>query len=108
MSAKLVKKNAEVIHSVAAAGTAVNAGDVVILGSNICGVAARNIAAGQSGVVYLTGVFEFPVSSLTAAIGAKAYWNASTGVTTTNTDAYLGVFVTTATGNTAAQIAINI
>lgn len=108
--ATYIKTSPEIIHAVAAAGTPVAAGDVIILGSNIVGVAARDIPAGGDGVVYLSGVFEFPASSLTVAAGAKLYWDASGNVatTTSTSNTYLGVAANTVTAGSSVQVILNI
>ncbi len=61
---------------------AVAAGAVVVQG-NLVGVARRDVAAGQTGSLAVTGVFDLPVTALTGwAIGDLAYWNAAAGVAT--------------------------
>ena len=65
MSAKYWQKG-EAIDYTAAAKIA--AGDVVNLATRI-GVAAADIAAGETGAVHVTGVFEMPVT-----LGQALYW----------------------------------
>lgn len=108
--ATFIKSSYEVIYAVASAGTPVGAGDVLVVGSNIVGVAARDIPAGGEGAVYLSGVFEFPASSLTVAAGAKLYWDASGNVatTTSTSNTYLGVAANTVTAGSSVQVILNI
>ncbi len=61
---------------------AVAAGTVVVQG-NLVGVARRDVAAGQTGSLAVSGVFDLPVTALTGwAVGDLAYWNAAAGVAT--------------------------
>lgn len=64
-------------------GSAVAAGDVVVLGSLVT-VAPRAIAANEKGAVCVEGVFSFPKptgSGTNYAQGAKVYWYGSQMVT---------------------------
>lgn len=108
--ATLVKKNPEIIYSVASDGTPIGAGDIVLLGSNIVGVAARDIGKDEEGIVYLSGVFEFPASSLTVSAGAKLYWDATNGVatTTSTSNTLMGVAGNTVTGGSSVWVILNI
>lgn len=108
--ATYVKTNPEVIHYVASDGTPVGAGDVVVLGSNIVGVAVRDIPAGGEGVVYLKGTFEFPASSLTVAAGAKLYWDTTNGVatTTSTSNTYCGVAGNSVTSGSSVLVILNV
>lgn len=108
--AAYIKSIAEVIYSVASNGTPVKAGDPLVLGSNIVGVAGRDIPAGGEGVVYLEGVYEFPASSLTVATGAKLYWDATNSVatTTSTSNTYLGVAANTVTSGSSVWVILNI
>lgn len=66
-------------------GTAVAAGDVVVVGS-IVGVATRDIAANALGALAIKGVFRVAkaTTSVSAiAAGAKLYWDAGNEVATT-------------------------
>ena len=65
MSAKYWQKG-EAIDYTAAAKIA--AGDVVNLATRI-GVAAADIAAGETGAVYVTGVFEMPKATGAVTLG---------------------------------------
>lgn len=65
-------------------GSAVSAGDVVVLGDHI-GVALNDIAAGVKGALAVRGVFEFPKTaggSTAIAVGKTVYWDASGQVMT--------------------------
>lgn len=55
------------------ASAAVAAGDVVNLATRI-GVAAADIAAGETGAVHVTGVFEMPKAAETITVGQALYW----------------------------------
>ena len=66
-------------------GSAVSAGDVVVVG-DIVGIAARDIAASALGALAVEGVFAVAkATTSTSAItaGAKLYWDASGEVVTT-------------------------
>lgn len=57
--------------------TAVNSGDLVQM-ADLVGVAATNIAAGDSGSVNIDGVFEVPKSAgFVAAQGSKLYYDST-------------------------------
>lgn len=108
--ATFVKSTPEIIHTVAAGGTAIGAGDVIVLGSNTVGVAVRDIPVGGEGVVYISGVYEFPASSLTVSAGAKLYWDATNGVatTTSTSNTYCGIAGNTTSGASSVQVILNI
>ena len=75
MGAKRVNEGGHVSHT---PGGAVDAGDVVVVGS-LLGVAERAIASGEVGAIAVEGVFDFPKTagaSTAIAAGAKAYWKA--------------------------------
>ncbi len=66
-------------------GSAVTAGDVVVLGSMVC-VAERDIDASVKGQLTIKGVARFPKavdSSSALSAGTKVYWDASGEVVTT-------------------------
>lgn len=65
-------------------GSAVSAGDVVVLGDTVC-VATADIAANVRGQLHVRGLFQFPKSSAsTSAIvqGTIVYWDAGNEVIT--------------------------
>jgi predicted RecA/RadA family phage recombinase len=65
-------------------GSAVAAGDVVVIGE-LVGVAPRAIGANELGAVDVEGVFQFPkavLSTSALAAGAKVYWDAVNSVAT--------------------------
>ena len=65
--------------------SAVEPGDVVVLGDLVC-VATQAIAAGVMGSLAIAGVFRFPMATTSAsalAPGAKVYWDAGSGIVTT-------------------------
>ncbi len=71
-------------------GSAVAAGDVVVIGEMVA-VATEPIAANALGAVDVEGVFSFPkgVTSTDAiTAGAKLYWNASGSVVTTTASSH--------------------
>jgi len=62
------------------AGSAVAAGEVVVIGS-LVSVAPRPIAAGETGVVAIEGVYSIPCASgATGAQGSAINWYATSGV----------------------------
>jgi len=54
---------------------AVAAGDVVVLGSRLLGVAVNDIAADALGALAVKGVFKVPKKTGAIAVGAPVYWN---------------------------------
>ena len=81
MSAKYWQKG-EAIDYTAAAKIA--AGDVVNLATRI-GVAAADIAAGETGAVHVTGVYRIPKASGAVTVGQALYWDKSAkNITTTS------------------------
>jgi predicted RecA/RadA family phage recombinase len=79
------------------AGSAIAAGDVVVIGS-LVGVAPRPIANGDVGVVAVEGVYSVPkhstgANSETITAGAEVKWYATSGVATTVTGVKMGYAV---------------
>jgi predicted RecA/RadA family phage recombinase len=68
-------------------GSAVAAGDLVALDSDLCGVAQRDIAAGQLGAIRVKGVFSVETESgaTIAAAGVTVYIGANGKATNANT-----------------------
>lgn len=64
-------------------GSAVTAGDVVVVGDFI-GVAADNIAANTLGSLLISGVFNFAKAAGAIAIGTILYWDATNDVVSAN------------------------
>lgn len=74
-------------------GSAVTAGDVIVLGS-IVAVAIDDIAANQKGSLQIDGIFKVPKITGAITVGSKIYWDpAGTPVTG---DASSGAATTTA------------
>jgi len=94
--------------------SAVSAGDVVVQGE-LVGVAQKAIAADALGAITVEGVFDFPKTagaSTAITAGANAYWDASAGVATTDTDTgtnkLLGKVVVAATDDdTTVRVRLN-
>lgn len=84
-------------------GSAVSAGDVVVLGTLVC-VAPRDIAAGALGQVATTGVHRLPKATGAITVGALVYWDAD-GNPVSGT-AGSGAATTTSTDNTLAGKAV--
>ncbi len=55
-------------------GSAVTAGDVVVLGS-IVGIASQDIAANELGALAMDGVFKVPKITGVNAVGTLIYWD---------------------------------
>ena len=86
----------EVTHRVVTADK--KSGDVVVMGT-MCGILACDGKVGDDVSAEIEGVFELKKkAAVTGVIGDKVYWNAADGVTTTNTDAKLGVLTRPAAG----------
>lgn len=63
----------------------VAAGDVVVVGTGIVGVARVPIAANELGALAVQGVFDFPKASgasTAITVGTAIYWDAGNGVAT--------------------------
>ena len=61
------------------AGSAITAGQIVVMGHTI-GVAAVDIATGETGAVYIRGQFKVPkVSAAVFAVGEKLVYDVSAG-----------------------------
>jgi len=92
-------------------GSAVAAGDVVVIGE-LVGVATAAIAANTLGVIDVEGVFTFPkattsASALTA--GQIVYWDASGLVVTgTQSSHKTAGYVVAAAGATAATVDVKL
>src|SRR5690242_18204867 len=77
---------------------AVTAGDVVVLGSGLVGVAPLDIAASALGALRVRGLEKVPKKTGAVTVGAPVYWNA-TGDPNTGT-AGTGAATTSGPGNT--------
>lgn len=92
------------------AGATIAAGDVVLLGSFLAGVAINDIANGSVGVIDTKGIYTVDaVNNLAFAVGDVLYWNASTKKVT-NVEAglpILGVCVA-AKAETATTCRVNL
>lgn len=56
-------------------GGAVTGGDVVVLGTQLIGIAPRDIAASVLGSVDVTGIFEVPKDNSNVTAGMPLYWD---------------------------------
>ena len=64
-------------------GSAVAAGDVVVQG-DLVGIATRPIAAGTTGALAVSGIFDIVKASATVfTVGQKVYWDAANKVAVT-------------------------
>jgi len=85
---------------------AVLGGDVVLIGADVIAVIISDIAAGETGSAYVKGIVSFDCSE-DIAIGANAFWSASSDeITSTDTDVYAGR-VTKATSGAKVEVNIN-
>jgi predicted RecA/RadA family phage recombinase len=84
--------------------SAVTAGDVIVIGGRLVGVAKVDIAANTLGALAIEGIFDGAKDSSTFSNGNAVYWDAD-GNPVSGT-AGTGAFTTTASGNTYAGIAI--
>jgi predicted RecA/RadA family phage recombinase len=85
-------------------GSAVSAGDVVVVGSNLVGIANRAIAANALGALATEGVFDIVKVTGSVSAGASIYWDAD-GDPVGGT-AGSGAATATATGNTYLGVAL--
>jgi len=91
-------------------GSAVAAGDVVVLNDLVC-VAPRAIAANRLGAVAIEGVHSMPKASGAIGQGAIVYWDATNGnITTTSAGNKRAgkAAAAAASGDTAVQVLLNI
>lgn len=90
-------------------GSAVAAGDVVVLGSVGVGVADGAIAANALGAVVVDGLIEFPKATGAINAYAKVYWNATNkNVTTTSTDNTLAGYAVAAAASGDATVRVKL
>jgi len=93
-------------------GSAVAAGDVVVIGS-IVGVATQAIAASAQGAVTVEGVFAMPKpaagsGSETISAGAKVYYYATSGIANTTTGVVAGYAAAEAvTGSSTVDVLLS-
>jgi len=89
-------------------GSAVAAGDVVVIGSLVA-VAPRPIAANTLGALCVEGVFEFPCATgATGAQGSAINWYATSGVAHASTGVAAGKLAKArAAGDATVQVLIN-
>lgn len=89
-------------------GSAVAAGDVVVIGS-LVGVAPRAIAANALGALAVEGVFEMPCATgATGAQGSAINWYATSGVAHASTGVAAGKLAKArAAGDTSVHVLIN-
>ena len=84
---------------------AVEGGDVKVLGNDLLAVVISDIAADETGSVYIRGVMEMPTASSSLEVGDNAFWS-GTAITATDTDVYAGRCTTDADGS-VVQVSIN-
>jgi predicted RecA/RadA family phage recombinase len=102
------------------ATTAITAGDVVVLNTELIGVAKNDIASNEVGTVFVEGVYELEKDdTIVSAIGDPVYWNATgnpygtttaTGAATTtaSSNPYIGWAIQTcATNATTVRVMLN-
>ena len=91
------------------AGAAVKGGDLVQLGDSFYGVAVKDRAVGETGIVDTDGVFELPKATGAVTQGAPLYIGADGKVTTTATDkAYCGrAFAAAGCSDATAKVMLN-
>ena len=80
MKAVYVQKGDDIDYT---PGSDVGAGDVVVIGANLLGIAKLDIKSGELGALSLKGVFDMPKTAGTGtaiANGAKVYWDATNKV----------------------------
>ncbi len=81
----------------------VDAGDVIVIGPNLIGIAKLDIAAGELGALSLVGVYDMPKATGTGEDiqrGVNIYWDSSEQIVTTdNSKIYLGATITEAGEN---------
>ena len=86
MKAVYVQRGDSIDHTPSAD---VGAGDVVIIGASLLGIAKLDIKSGELGALALVGVFDMPKTSGTGtaiAVGVTVYWDAANQVVTTDSN----------------------
>jgi predicted RecA/RadA family phage recombinase len=74
----------------------VNAGDVIVLGTNMLGIAKLDIKAEELGALALVGVFDMPKSTGSGTAierGVNTYWDASSQVVVTDSNSGANIHV---------------
>ena len=92
-----------------AGSAAIEAGDVIVLGTKI-GIAGCDIAVGAVGSVHVEGVYKFPKATGAITIGAAVYWDATNeNITTTSTSNTLAGYAAAAavSADTTVLVKIN-
>lgn len=97
-------------YSVAANGTALEANEIIVIGTLI-GVCGCDIGKGETGSVHIEGVYAMPLKASTAVtIGAAVYWDATNKeITTTSTSNTLAghAIAAAASGDDVVYVKIN-
>lgn len=91
-------------------GSNIISGALVIMG-NIAGVAVTDIADGNTGAVYISGVFLLPKASGAITQGAKLYWDSTNSnvTTTASGNAIIGVAATAhVSSDTTVNVLLNV
>lgn len=98
-------KRGHTLNYLNSTGSTITSGSVVIVGK-LAGVCETDILDGQVGAVLIEGVFNLPkAAGFTIAQGDQIYWNATTGVTKTATDTWIGTaFEAALTGDLTAEV----
>ena len=89
--------------------TPVKGGDLVKLGDSFYGVAVKDLAVNETGIVDTDGVFELPKATGDVTQGAPLYIGSDGKVTATATDkAYCGrAFAAAGSSDTTAKVLLN-
>jgi predicted RecA/RadA family phage recombinase len=89
---------------------AVASGKPVLVGKML-GVAVSNIAANETGVLEVEGVFNLAKGAVAVTQGAQLYWDATNGVVTTTATSNTAcgkAFAAAAAGSASVDIKINV
>lgn len=74
----------------------VNAGDVIVLGANMLGIAKLDIKAGELGALSVAGVYDMPKSTGSGTAidrGVNLFWDATAQVITTDNNGGANIHV---------------
>ena len=106
-----LRQNSGCYDYVNSGDSTINSGDPIV-NNNIFGFAVRSAKPGEACAVQVDGIWEITVTaSTTAAIGATAYWDASTSKVTTvaSTNLPIGVFTkAVAATDDTCEVMINV
>jgi predicted RecA/RadA family phage recombinase len=90
-------------------GSAVSAGEVVVLEGLLAGMAMLDIPSGGKGTLLVQGIVEVAKGSATFNPGAKVYWTGTEATSVSTDNDLLGVAAAAAaSGDSTVQVMLNV